>query len=81
MRVFKNILVVDDNATNRTIVQSILATKDIKCELAVSGSEAISMLLGDTKYDAVLMDYNMPEMDGIETIRKIRTKLKMSPTL
>ena len=74
---FKNILVVDDNATNRTIVQSILATKNIQCELAVSGSEAISMLLGETKYDAVLMDYNMPEMDGIETIRKIRTKLKM----
>jgi PAS domain S-box-containing protein len=75
MDLLKNVLVVDDNANNRTIVQSILATKNIQSDQAVSGSEAITLLLGDKKYDAVLMDYQMPEMDGIETIRKIRKKL------
>ncbi|MFN8361163.1 MAG: PAS domain S-box protein [Candidatus Kapaibacterium sp.] len=73
-----NVLVVDDNTNNRTIVQTILASKNIACDQAVSGSEAINMLLGDKEYDVVLMDYQMPDMDGIDTIRKIRKKLKLS---
>ncbi len=74
----KNVLIVDDNFNNRTIIQNILATRNIKSAFAENGNDAISMLLNENHFDAVLMDYQMPKMNGIETIRKIRTKLKMS---
>ncbi len=68
----KSVLVVDDNATNRHILQEMLAFKGIESKPAESGFEAMKMLAAGHRFDVILMDYYMPSMDGIETIRHIR---------
>lgn len=68
----KNVLIVDDNKNNRNIVNQILRLKDIKTDEAKSGFEALQLLAENNSYDVIIMDYHMPYMDGIETIKKIR---------
>lgn len=70
----RKLLVVDDNEHNRIILQNMLLLFSIDCELASSGAIALD-LLATNEYDAVLMDYHMPEMDGLETIGRIRENL------
>lgn len=72
------VLVVDDNEQNLFIMQELLKGYDLHVELAGSGMEAIGLLTREAKeheanvYAVVFMDYMMPEMNGIETTRKIR---------
>ncbi len=70
----KKVLIVDDNDNNRIILRDMLKLKNIISEEAKSGTEAMEMIESGNKYDAVLMDYHMPEMDGLETIKKLREK-------
>ncbi len=69
----KNVLIVDDNQHNRTILKRMLQMKGIRSDEAANGVEAFQFLMTKQRYDVVLMDYHMPFMDGLETIRKIRT--------
>jgi signal transduction histidine kinase/CheY-like chemotaxis protein len=73
-----NMLIVDDNATNRFILKNMLAIKNIQSDEAESGLQAIEKLKSGVKYDLIFMDYQMPEMDGIETIRIIRNEIGIS---
>ena len=68
------ILVVDDNAINLTVVEGLLAPLDMKIETALSGKEAVAKIMGK-RYDIIFMDHMMPEMDGIETTRVVRRML------
>ncbi|MBN3518810.1 PAS domain S-box protein [Algoriphagus lutimaris] len=68
----KNVLVVDDNDNNRLIVSQMLLLKNIHATEATNGFEALQILSKGDKFDVVLMDYHMPFMDGLETIRKIK---------
>jgi signal transduction histidine kinase/CheY-like chemotaxis protein/ligand-binding sensor domain-containing protein/HPt (histidine-containing phosphotransfer) domain-containing protein len=68
----KNILIVDDNFNNRLILKEMLALQEIHSELASSGAEALNLIRFGNKYDAIIMDYHMPEMDGLETVRQIK---------
>nr|WP_295870636.1 PAS domain S-box protein [uncultured Chitinophaga sp.] len=68
----KKVLVTDDNEHNRTILQQMLLLKGIETDMARSGFEALQLLMEGRTYDAVLMDYHMPVMDGLETLRKMR---------
>lgn len=68
------ILVVDDNSVNLTVVQGLLNPLDMKIETALSGKEAVNMIT-NKKYDIIFMDHMMPEMDGVETTRVIRRML------
>ncbi len=67
-----HILVVDDNENNRIIVSQMLRLKNIKTTEATNGFEALQYLASGKRYDVILMDYHMPFMDGIETIRKMQ---------
>lgn len=68
----KKALVVDDNETNRIILQHMLAYKNIESTLAANGMEALQILVKGGQFDIILMDYHMPLMSGLETINKIR---------
>lgn len=66
------ILVVDDNSNNRKILKRMLEIKDIEVEEAENGLKALMLMMENPDFDVVIMDYHMPAMDGIETIRKIK---------
>lgn len=74
----KKVLVVDDNTNNRLIINKMLSLKNIHSVEASSGQEAIRLISIGEKYDVILMDYHMPDLDGLETIKKIREILKDS---
>jgi len=65
------ILVVDDGAVNRTIIQAFLERRGYRCHVARNGREAVDATRRET-YAAVLMDCLMPEMDGYEASAIIR---------
>jgi len=70
---FNTILIAEDIDINREIISSILEDTDIDIEFAENGCLAVSMFEEDPeKYDLILMDINMPEMDGYEATRLIR---------
>ena len=68
----KRILIVDDNATWHEILKNILKTFGIKVDSAFSGEKALEMMHEcKTEYDVILLDWNMPGLDGIETAHGI----------
>ncbi|UPK72649.1 response regulator [Chitinophaga filiformis] len=68
----RQVLIVDDNDNNRTILKEMLSLKNIACTEARSGFEALDTLTKGERFDVILMDYHMPYMDGLETVKKIR---------
>lgn len=72
------VLVVDDNLNNSCILQDMLALKNINSDIANEGAIAVEKLTKSNTYQAAIVDYEMPEMDGIELIRHIRQKLFIS---
>ncbi|MBN3582454.1 PAS domain S-box protein [Algoriphagus aestuarii] len=75
----KKVLIVDDNDNNRLIVNQMLLLKNIHPTEASNGFEALQILTKGEKFDVILMDYHMPYMNGIETIRKIREFFNDNP--
>ena len=65
------VLIVDDNKTNLLVGKGLFKPLKAKVDTALSGPEGIEMAK-NKKYDVILMDHMMPDMDGIETIRRMR---------
>src|SRR5690606_25765648 len=74
----KSALIVDDNENNRIILAQTLRLKSVRATEVKNGFEALQLLADGGTYDVILMDYQMPYMDGLETIRKIRESFSAS---
>lgn len=69
-----HVLVVDDNRMNIRVIEGLLENYKIKVTTAISGQEALEKI-STADYDFVFMDHMMPEMDGVETLHRIRYKV------
>ncbi len=72
-----SVLVIDDISTNRFILQKTLAVYGIKVKEAESGAQGLSYL-HDSKqrFDLIILDHQMPEMDGVQVAQAIRQETK-----
>lgn len=80
----KKVLVVDDNKTWHEILKSLLDNFGLSVDVAFSGKEAVKLIdKCNFKYDIILMDWNMPGLDGIESVKLINKEceLKKTPTI
>ena len=73
------ILVVDDNEVNLQVADGLLKKFGINCTKAMSGYQTLD-LLKTQKFDIIFMDHQMPGMDGVETLEKIRAMENNAPT-
>jgi CheY-like chemotaxis protein len=74
------VLVVEDHPVNQTIIRAMLARMGCDVDMADNGVQALSAFEKST-YDLVLMDCQMPEMDGFDTTRAIRAREALNPTM
>ena len=74
---YVSILIVDDNIVNIQVAKGLMEPYHMRIEYATSGEESIQKILKND-YDLVLMDHMMPEMSGIEALKKIRALPKES---
>jgi CheY-like chemotaxis protein len=68
----KRILVVEDQDTNWFLIRDILENFDVETVWAEVGQKAIDLINSGQFFDLILMDINLPFMDGYETVRQIK---------
>jgi len=68
-----SILVVDDVEVNLEVIKILLKPYDLNIEVADSGQQAINLIESKHEYDLIFMDHLMPIMDGIKTVKIIRS--------
>ena len=68
----KHILIVDDNLVNLHVAKGLMEPYEMKIDLATNGYQAVDMIK-ENDYDLVFMDHMMPELDGVDTTKLIRS--------
>jgi signal transduction histidine kinase/DNA-binding response OmpR family regulator len=72
------LLVCEDNVVNIKLIKAIFKNKDINIEIAENGKIAIDLLKKKKKFDLILMDLQMPEMNGYEATKYIRNVMNLN---
>jgi CheY-like chemotaxis protein len=67
------VLIVEDNVINALLIKSILNKNNIKCEMVSNGKSAIEKIRNNN-FDLILMDIQMPEMNGVECTKIMRNE-------
>ncbi len=65
-------LVIDDSRAMRTILRGILTSLDFEVEEAADGRQAVEILAEDQNFNIALVDWNLPEMSGLEIVQEVR---------
>ena len=75
-----HVLVVDDNEDNQNLIRLYLRKMGITCNIAINGEEGVYKAHQDP-YDLILMDMQMPVMDGVTAVRKLRSAGNKTPII
>jgi DNA-binding NtrC family response regulator len=67
----EKVLLIDDDQDFLSIMSERMEIRDIEVTTALSGEKALS-LVEDVSYDAIILDLNMPNMDGLQTLEKLK---------
>jgi two-component system chemotaxis response regulator CheY len=71
-------LVIDDSRAMRSILRNILSELDFDVVEAADGKQAVRTLADDPRFDLALVDWNLPEMNGLEIVTEVRSTLGMT---
>lgn len=74
----KKFLIAEDNEVNQKVIRHVLRKAGGELDIANNGAEAVRYLERSTAYDLIIMDLQMPEMDGYEATSHIRKEMKLS---
>ena len=69
---YGKVLIVDDMRSNLDVIKLLLTPYQLEVDTADSGRETIELIQGGKIFDIIFIDHIMPEMDGIETVKKLR---------
>jgi PAS domain S-box-containing protein len=72
------LLLVEDNELNQIVARGILEGEGMTVQVANNGQEALDVLAHDARFDLILMDVQMPVLDGLAATRLIRSQLKLT---
>ncbi len=73
-------LIVDDSSFIREYLKHLLDWMGVACEEAVNGSDALTLLAGRQEFDLMLLDVNMPVMNGLDCVKALR-EAKLGPEM
>jgi PAS domain S-box-containing protein len=74
----KKVLIVDDNSTWHHILSNTLSLFKVSVDSAYSGREALKLLKEcEDHYDLILMDWHMPQLDGVETVKQLKEECRL----
>ena len=67
-------MIVDDSRFVRSVLRGMLEPRGIECAEAADGQAGLDQIHGGAPFDLVLLDWNMPVMDGLEMLQKLRAE-------
>jgi two-component system chemotaxis response regulator CheY len=73
-------LIVDDSSFIREYLKHLLDRMGVACEEAVNGSDALTVLAEEQEFDLMLLDVNMPVMNGLDCVKALR-EAKLGPEM
>ena len=74
------VLIVDDDDSEQTMLYKVIRSNGLNAEVASGGQEAV-MLATRHSYDLILLDVNMPEMDGFQVVQQLRSRDIRTPII